>query len=63
MKKWLLEKNYKKFCLTWKQIIEYARTRNDLWVYDDDYLLERVSQYYKYWTIEDCLDEFSHFNY
>lgn len=45
--------------MNWDEILEYARTRDDLWIYDDDLLLNYCFQYYRIWNIEDCLDEFS----
>lgn len=56
----LLEKTYEKFWMTWKEILEYAKTRDDLWIYDGVNLLNWVEQYHHVGTIEDCLDEFSH---
>ena len=55
----LLDKVYKKFWMTWKEILEYAKTRDDLWDYYGVKLLNYVEQYNHIWTIEDCLDEFS----
>lgn len=56
----LLDKIYEKFWMTWKEILEYAKTRDDLWIYDGVNLLNWVVQYHHVGTIEDCLDEFSH---
>ena len=57
------EKLIKKFWMNEKQILEYAKKRDDLWEYDDDCLINHVKQYNRIWDIDDCLDEFSHFTY
>lgn len=52
-----------KFWFTKSWILNYARSRNDLWNYDEERLLDFVKNYNDTWNIEDCLDEFSMLNY
>ena len=65
--KWFMETErerrfMQKFHLNGREILERAHKRDDLWEYEDEYLLNWVQQWYHQWDIDDCLDEFSHFS-
>lgn len=49
-----------KFWMTEKQILEYAKRRDDLWEYEDEYLLDFI-RWNQHGDLDDILDEFSHY--
>ena len=49
-----------KFWMTEKQILDYAKKRDDLWEYEDEYLLDFI-RWNQHWDLDDILDEFSHY--
>ena len=46
--------------MTEKQILDYAKKRDDLWEYEDEYLLDFIRGNRR-WDLDDILDEFSHY--
>lgn len=49
-----------KFWMTEKEILDYAKKRDDLWEYEDEYLLDFIRGN-QHWDLDDILDEFSHY--
>lgn len=49
-----------KFWMTEKQILEYAKRRDDLWEYEGEYLLDFI-RWNQHGDLDDILDEFSHY--
>jgi len=50
----------KRFWMTKKQILDYAKTRDDLGEYEDEYLLDFI-KWNQHGDLDDILDEFSHY--
>lgn len=55
-----MKKLIEKFWMTEKEILEYAKRRDDLWEYEDEYLLDFI-RWNQHWDLDDILDEFSHY--
>ena len=49
-----------KFWMAEKEILDYAKKRDDLWEYEDEYLLDFIRGN-QHWDLDDILDEFSHY--